>query len=133
MPSWTDAYIGLPFIADGRTRAGCDCWGLVCIVYTEQMGIILPPYDGILGQQSAADLLRISRAIKVESRKWRPTITPGPFDVALFRKGGIPSHVGVLVDRRHMLHISDETAAVIENISAPLWKQRLAGFYRYAR
>lgn len=29
---WWNEYVGLPFADKGRTREGCDCWGLVRLV-----------------------------------------------------------------------------------------------------
>ena len=41
---WWNRYIGTPFKAFGRTMEGCDCWGLLRIVYREAFGIELPSY-----------------------------------------------------------------------------------------
>lgn len=36
---WSDRFIGIPFEDHGRARAGCDCWGLVCLIYQEELAI----------------------------------------------------------------------------------------------
>lgn len=45
MMSWAAKYIGILFVEHGRTREGCDCWGLLRLVYREEFGIELPGYD----------------------------------------------------------------------------------------
>ena len=34
-------YIGIPWVAGGRTRDAIDCWGLCAMVYRDQLGIDL--------------------------------------------------------------------------------------------
>ena len=56
---WTDDYIEIPFLPDGRDRNGCDCWGLVCLVYREKLGIELPEYKGVFEAQTIAQLKNV--------------------------------------------------------------------------
>ena len=43
-PAWVEPYVGVPFADLGRTREGCDCWGLVRLILAEQRGLVLPCY-----------------------------------------------------------------------------------------
>ena len=36
---WSNRFIGIPYDDFGRSRTGCDCWGLACIIYREELGI----------------------------------------------------------------------------------------------
>ena len=38
-PSWAGAYVGIPYRDHGADRSGCDCWGLVRLVYRERARI----------------------------------------------------------------------------------------------
>lgn len=133
MPAWTDAYIGIPFKANGREATGCDCWGLVVMVYAQQLGVRLPGFDGALGDGCAMALRQVAKTIAQQSVEWARYLVPQPFDVALFRNHGLPSHVGIVVDRNCMLHIADGIDACIERFDGVLWKHKLIGFYRHAR
>lgn len=107
---WVTPYVGIPFLDGGRDRAGCDCWGLVRLVFAEVLGIELPTY----GEISARDLARVTRTIRDHSAlaPWLPVAGDArPFDVLVM--AGRPQHVGVMVDARHVLHVEAATAAVI--------------------
>jgi len=39
-------FVGIPHADLGRDRAGCDCYGLLRIVYAEDLGIALPSFTG---------------------------------------------------------------------------------------
>src|SRR5512134_1374594 len=45
-PSWAGAYVGIPYLDHGAARSGCDCWGLVRLIYRERTRIELPSYAG---------------------------------------------------------------------------------------
>lgn len=129
---WWNEYVGLPFADKGRTREGCDCWGLVRLVLHEQFGIDLPSYTD--DYTSTADNAGIAGAIDSNMAGWR-IVPPGEAregDVALFRIGGLPLHVGVVIgDVRYMLHVCMGIDACTEQYRAPRWLSRLEGVYRH--
>ena len=61
---WVKKYIGIPFISNGRTLEGCDCYGLVRLVLRNEYGITLPElsndYSNALNIKETARLLGIT-------------------------------------------------------------------------
>ncbi|ODN68543.1 NlpC/P60 family protein [Methylobrevis pamukkalensis] len=134
MPHWSESYIGLPFAEKGRTREGLDCWGLVRLVLAEQCGIELPGYDA--DYACVAEVREIAAALgKAQaSADWLPVL-PGServFDVALFRRGRLEGHVGVIVERGRVLHVARGRAAAIERLSAAHLVSVHVGTFRHA-
>ena len=130
---WTDNYIGLPFIPDGRDRTGIDCWGLVCLVYKEQLGIELPLYKGIFINQSLDSLKKAARTYQIGKEAWQLVSTPNPYDVIMLRTGKYIWHVGVVVDKRSMLHILSGINSMVEDYTGMLWKDRVEEYRHYVR
>lgn len=130
---WTDNYIGLPFIPDGRSRDGLDCWGLVKLVYEEQLGIILPSYDGVFKEDNIKNLRVVSDLMDKEREKWIRVEKPTEFDVLMMRiQGRVISHVGIYLNKNKMLHIIKGISSVIEPTTGINWKDRIVGAYRHA-
>ena len=42
MNTWWNKYVGIPYAPGMSSRDGCDCWGLVRLVYREEFGTLLP-------------------------------------------------------------------------------------------
>ncbi|MFG1343206.1 C40 family peptidase [Xanthobacter autotrophicus] len=125
---WAADYVGIPFLDGGRDRSGCDCWGLVRLVYAEVLGIDLPSH----GEISAHDMARVSPLIREGSAcaPWLPVAGGAkPFDVLVMR--GRPLHVGVMVDHRHVLHVEASTASVIVAIDNPQVRWRRLNLHRH--
>jgi cell wall-associated NlpC family hydrolase len=124
-------YIGLPFLAKGRTRAGLDCWGLVRLVMQERFGVALPVwaegYDDIEPNPRTAGHLRACAGAFVR----HDPAAARPGDILLFRIGGHLAHVGLDIGAGRMLHIHDGINACIERWRGPRWLPRLEGAYRH--
>lgn len=130
--NWTDHYIGIPFKCDGKDRSGLDCWGLVALVFKEQLGIDLPLYRGVFSDLSQACLRRVSAIMMQEREKWTKVDNPKIYDVVLLRSGVYAWHVGLVINKKEMIHVMEGIDAVVEEFSGTQWKDRVEGFYRYA-
>jgi cell wall-associated NlpC family hydrolase len=123
------SYIGIPYKDHGRERDGLDCWGLLRLIYKEQLGITLPSYSE--EYSTAEDRDEVSRIIKRESAPWVEVSEPRPGDAILVRLMGEPWHVGVMTARNEMIHITRGTAACLDRLNGARWNRRIAGFFRY--
>ena len=130
--SWTNAYVGLPWADLGRDRAGCDCYGLARLIYADQLGIALPSYTGAYpcaGEQAevAALIGRVS-----EADPWRPVVDVlAPFDLLVFRRGRLASHLGIALGDGRMLHMDGEAQARVAPLDDPRWRMRFTGGFRH--
>jgi cell wall-associated NlpC family hydrolase len=131
--SWTNAYVGIPFAPFGADRCGCNCWGLVVLVYAEQLDVTLPDYAGAYAspeeQAEVAALVGAERSNPV----WSRVYDAKPFDVLLFRRGALDTHVGIYVDRGLMLHVTADDCAKLERFETGTWAHRLNGIYRHVK
>ena len=129
--SWSNRYIGTPWREFGRSAAGCDCWGLACLVYACELSISLPSYTGTY--VSAEEHAEIAALIDDGRRSplWHPVSAPEAFDLAVFRRGRWASHIGIIVRPGLMLHMAGEDAAKLEDYRTGQWASRLVGIWRH--
>jgi predicted phage tail protein len=127
--AWTCQYIGIPYRERGRGRDGADCWGLVRLVYAEQLGHALPGFEErYTGSQDAAVPEMLARAKEGWARR-KSGAQPG--DVVLFRVMGRLSHVGIVVAPGLFLHTREGYASVVERLDSGAWRHRVEGYYSY--
>ncbi|MDR6953778.1 cell wall-associated NlpC family hydrolase [Ancylobacter sp. 3268] len=126
--SWSNAFIGIPWVRLGRARAGIDCWGVVVMTYRDVLGIELPDYLDV--PVETAEMARQVDAIAAGD-PWHAVAEPREFDVAVFRMGAILRHVGVVAGPGLMLHVTEGGTSCIASIDAPRWRPRLIGYCRH--
>jgi len=128
-------YIGLPFADQGRDWNGCDCYGLVYLVYRKEYGIELPSLTG--DYSSALERADVAALISEGRPSWaKPVEQPADGDVVVLRRSGEPrgrgSHLGIVLDAGQMLHIHRNTSAVCERYDGLMWRNRVEGYLRWA-
>ena len=133
MTHWSRNFVGLPWARAGRSRDGVDCYGLPWLVYRDVLGIALPSYAG--ETMDAPERLEIADLISGSRRApiWRD-VTLGSereFDLAVFRHGGIESHVGLVTARGRMLHVVEGQESYVEAFDQGRWKAKLVGLHRH--
>ena len=123
-------YIGLPYLENGRTTAGIDCWGLVRLFYKNEFNIDLPSYvDEYIGASDP----KLSQFVQHTKGTWNLTNNPKLGDVCVFNILGEPTHVGIYLGKSEFLHSRDGKDSVIESLQNYKWNRRLEGIYGYAK
>ncbi len=132
---WANTYVGIPWLEKGRTRAGCDCYGLVRLALAEVFALFLDAEDQFY-HSTALDCEAIQARFQQVTTTWpwqpvTPPHTPQAGDVAIFVLARKYWHCGLLVTPSEVLHVREGCDAVIEPLAAPWWARRLEGIYRH--
>lgn len=127
------SFVGIPFVDGGRDTAGVDCWGLVRLFYAEH-GVDLASYAEI----SARELLAVARAVLTGSatEPWQLATEPyRKLDVVVMKRlseaGRAPVHVGVMIDARRMLHVTEAVASHIVRLGDPRLPFKVLAVHRH--
>ena len=128
---WTNDYVGCQFKSKGRDRKGWDCWGLIRVVYEEQLGIKLPI---LLGEyRSAHEMDGIQELIGNEKVRWVGVSEKQEGDVITFRVMGRETHLGLVAPDGKMLHVMDGTDTCLQPLTSTNWSRRVTGFFRHSQ
>lgn len=121
-------YVEIPFKSHGRDREGLDCYGLVCLVYKELLGLTLQSWSHLYNDAHRVNPSSVQQGFD----QWQKVDKPLIGDLALFQAGR-GMHVGICLDRKgvQMLHTTEGVAVSVEKISSPHWSKRFRGFYHY--
>lgn len=115
MSHWILNYLRLPYAPGGRDHRGVDCWGLLRLVYAEQLGIELPLLPGIV------DGRLVSREIVATARiGWQELNAPVEFCAVAMGRRQILHHVGIwtAADGGKVIHTWGGRAVVADTLRA---------------
>ena len=134
-PAQQSKYMRIPFRSKCRGFEGCDCGGLVWLIYKNELDIELPDwtelYSGTriehsLELEETVSTMLGENAVEVDLKDMRP------FDVISFRIMNAPIHVGLAINNRQFMHIMEgRTNTAVERIDSPQWHKRVTGCFRH--
>lgn len=138
MSKWAAQYLNIPFRPKGRTREGVDCYGLVRLIYQEQLNIELPSYTE--EYETIHDKFEIECLLRGEvGTRWKeiPLVSAKEFDGIIFNIVGHPTHFGLIVNAPRFIHAmrnegQENGGRVTTNLfDSILWRQRIVSAVRY--
>jgi cell wall-associated NlpC family hydrolase len=115
------AYLGVPFVHQGRSRHGLDCIGLV-VCAARDIGLTLA--DRTDYPRDPNGLLPLEMA-----RQFAPVESPQAGDILLMRFRGEPQHVAILAGAT-LIHGYASIGRVVEHGMDAKWRRRIVAAYR---
>ena len=126
---WVKKYVGIPFLSNGRTLAGCDCYGLVRLVLRNEYGIDLPELS-----DNYADALNVKETARLFAEQL-PVLAgqkiPAPQEraVVIITEHGVAAHIGIVAGGGYILHTGIKTGSICQRESHPGLRGRIEGYY----
>lgn len=124
-------WIGIPYVPRGTLPAGLDCWGLCRAVAWEEFHTVLPEYFYDVARLLDDAEARIGEACRPDSA-WRAVQDARAGDIVVLRIAGRATHTGILIAEDAMLHTLAGRTSCIEPITAPAWRRRIEGVWRWS-
>jgi cell wall-associated NlpC family hydrolase len=127
-----DNYVGIPFVDGGRTLGGCDCWGLICLIYHDLLKIELPEFP-----ISAENTEAVQEAMEGDIRagRWIAVDQPEFGDVLAMalspRAPRAINHVGMLIGKNSFIHAISKQRSAICSLDNQYWKKRIRGIFKW--
>lgn len=122
-------YLKIPYRHNGDIFDGCDCYGLISLIYREELGIQLTPFKAYDTYKELADDYCINHAedefFPIEMDELQP------YDVLLIQTDRpAPTHITLYIGDGKIIHISAQTRRTqVERLNT--WKDRVRGCYRH--
>ena len=122
-------YLRIPYLHQGRSMKGADCFGLVRLFYSSECQVELPdftedyPVEWWGTKNYFLDLYKEYNFERVEGVQ--------PHDILMFRNSiTAVGHIGIALDDENFIHMGS-SGCCIANYSFSAWKRQLHSVYRY--
>lgn len=124
--------IGIPYKSGGRELDGADCWGIVVLASRLLYDNLIPQYNGHYDDSEDQNQTRATMLYRFD---WMevPLAAIMPGDVLVLKVLGQPTHAGIYIGDRKMLHSLARRDSCIERIDSDTWKNRIEGVYRWPK
>ena len=119
-----EQYVGLPY------EKPLGCFRLVQRIYKEQFDVNMP--DFVEGLDDTDYLAKAKVFKKALGENCIEVHTPKEGDIIVFKDRNHPSHIGIVLQNKLMIHAPNVNETTrIERYNSLLWRNRIEGFYRY--
>lgn len=128
-----EKYINIKYKQGGRDKEGCDCYGLVKLIYEKERGIILPDFNDIVfdGKLWYDKFNEIDRRIGKGLVEVQPPFSLYDGIIFYSEKGRvIADHIGMWIGNNRFIHVGEKHSSRLDRFEGS-WKSRFYKALRY--
>jgi len=128
-------YIDIPYMKSGVTKNGTDCFGLVYLIYKEELGIELPKLNHI-GYDSKTWYKEKGKQItnNIDTLWYRVDAPYKVYDGLIFTRyngSKIADHIGMYIGNNKFIHVEERSTSRVERLNGTPFEERLYAAVRY--
>ena len=124
-----ERYLQIPYMHQGRSFQGADCFGITMLFYANELQITLKDFT-----EDYAPEWWINKSYFLENYKaynFTPTNTPEFGNIVFFRNNSVAvGHCGIVLTDGSFLHMTRSGAAVTSLILGA-YARKIQGYYKY--
>jgi cell wall-associated NlpC family hydrolase len=112
-------YIGIPYKYKGRDFDGVDCYGLLFLIYKEELGIILPDFIYDVDWYKKNENHILNNIGTVDGTFWKKIDPPYKiFDaiIVFLASRKIANHIALYIGNNKMIHSYECTSVMTDSI-----------------
>ena len=117
--------IGTPFVQDGRSKAGYDCYGLTKEIFAR--------YGKDIGEYWCCvdDKAKINAIYRGAVAHGEPIPVPALVGLRFNAPPGCVNHTGVYIGDGKFIHARERIGVCVSSITAPPWNKQVVGIYKF--
>jgi len=129
-------YIGLSYKELGRDFSGVDCYGIIVLIFKNELGIDLPDFTDLLYAKDRFNILNKSdHILNSIGIQWIPINEPYKiFDGLIFNSNKdlrFTNHVGMYIGDEKFIHIIVDSTSLVSRLDDLFWSRKLYGAMRF--
>lgn len=122
-----EKYLEIPFVDGGRDFSGCDCFGLISLIYAQELGIKL--YDYKISCEESSRINGEMEKQKISWEKLAEPIAPCILTVRMDANPAFTNHIGFVFKPGCFIHTTKTMGVSVNRYDSPLWERKISGFY----
>ncbi len=123
-------YFQIPYLENGRTMEGLDCYGLVLQWYKNELNVDLPDYKGIATTEAELNDNPIIAEKACDGFFPINKFSVRAHDVVTFcNESTTPNHIGVMIGKTDFIHALAGYGCTTSKLKT--WNRKLYSCYRY--
>ncbi len=126
-------FLQVPFKHAGRSMDGCDCWGIVKLIYKDLYNIDLIDFEGSTEYDTNWYAKGDDIIIQNYYKQWEIIQNKDvlPYDMVFFKNNhGVTNHIGLVLSKRRFIHCS-KAGTIVSKLSDEKWDSRIENYYRF--